>query len=103
MFSREHALDLACNEECAFFFLLINTKFIHYNVLLFLLFLVFGTAGCSKPLFWNRSEINSVLGGMRNVVSTIISHEQTKSNRVCCFVTLNAVFPRDLFFRLLPK
>ena len=37
------------------------------------------------------------LGGVRDVASAIISHEQTQSNRVCCFQTLDAVFPKDLF------
>ena len=27
----------------------------------------------------------------------IISHEQTQSNRVSCFLTLDAVFPKDPF------
>ena len=33
---------------------------------------------------------------MRDVASAIISHEQTQSNRVCCFQTLDAVFLKDL-------
>ena len=38
---------------------------------------------------------------MGDVASANISHEQTQSNQVCCFQTLNAVFPTDLFlFRL---
>ena len=32
----------------------------------------------------------------RDVASAIISHEQTQSNRVCCFQILDAVFPKDL-------
>ena len=32
-----------------------------------------------------------------DVASAMISHEQTQSNRVCCFQTLDAVFPNDLF------
>ena len=34
---------------------------------------------------------------MRDVASAFISHEQTQSNRACCFQTLDAVFPKDLF------
>ena len=37
------------------------------------------------------------LGGVRDVASAIISHEQTQSNRVSWFQTLNVVFPKDLF------
>ena len=37
------------------------------------------------------------LGGVYDVASAIISHEQTQLNRVCCFQTLDAVFPKDLF------
>ena len=39
------------------------------------------------------------LGGVKNVASAItcISHEQTQSNRDCCFQILDAVFPKDLF------
>ena len=36
------------------------------------------------------------LGGVRDVASAIISYEQTQSNRVCCFQTLDAIFPKDL-------
>ena len=31
------------------------------------------------------------------MASVIISLEQTQSNRVCCFQTLEAVFPKDHF------
>ena len=34
---------------------------------------------------------------MRDVESAIISHEQTQSNRVCCFQTLHTAFPKYLF------
>ena len=34
---------------------------------------------------------------MRDVKSAIISHEQTQSNRACCFQTLDAVFSKNLF------
>ena len=33
---------------------------------------------------------------MRYVAPAIISQEQTQSNRVCCFQTLDAVFPKAL-------
>ena len=46
-------------------------------------------------LIGNRVTLNSVQDGGRDVASTIISHEQTQSNRVCCFQTLDAVFPKD--------
>ena len=48
-------------------------------------------------LFGNRVALNLGLGGMRDITSAIISHEQTQSNRVCSFQTLDAVFPKDLF------
>ena len=53
----------------------------------------------------NRVALNPGLSGVRDVASVIILHEQTQSNRVCCFQTLNAVFPKDLFsdyFHILP-
>ena len=46
-------------------------------------------------LFGNRVALNPGLGGVRDVTSAIISHEQTQSNRVCYFQTLDAVFPKD--------
>ena len=49
-------------------------------------------------LFGNRVALSPGLGGVRDVASAIFSHEQTQSNRVCCFQTLDAVFPKDLFF-----
>ena len=48
-------------------------------------------------LFGNRIALNPRLGGLKDVASAIISHERTLSNRVCCFQTLDAVFPKDLF------
>ena len=39
--------------------------------------------------------LNPGLRGVRDVASAIVSHEQTQSNRVCCFQTLDAVFPKD--------
>ena len=47
----------------------------------------------STLLFGSRVAL---LGGVTDVASVIISHEQTQSNRVCCFQTLDAVFPKDL-------
>ena len=42
-----------------------------------------------------------VLGGVLDVTSSRLSHEQTQSNRVCYFPTCSfTVFPRDPFFRL---
>ena len=38
----------------------------------------------------NRVALNPVLGGMRDVATAIIPHEQTQSNR-------DAVFSKDLF------
>ena len=49
---------------------------------------------CSTLLFENRVSRNQGLGVM---LDAIISHEQTKSNRVCCFKTFDAVF-RLIFF-----
>ena len=48
-------------------------------------------------LFGNIIVLNQGLGGVRDVASAIISHEQTQSNRVCCFQTLDAVIPKGLF------
>ena len=48
-------------------------------------------------LFGNRVALNPELGGVRDVAFAIISHEQTQSNRVCCFQTLDEVFPKDVF------
>ena len=53
-----------------------------------------------QQLFGNRVGLSPGLGGVRDVGSAIISHEQTQLNRVCCFQTLDAVFPKDLFYRL---
>ena len=44
-----------------------------------------------------------VLGGVRDIASAITPYEQTQSNRVCCSQTLDAVFPKDLFFRLFQR
>ena len=57
---------------------------------------VLGLKG-STILFETRVAINPVLGDVRDVASGIISHEQTQSNRVCLFQTLDGVFPKDLF------
>ena len=46
-------------------------------------------------LFSNRVALNPGLGGVRDVTSAIISHEQSQSNRVCYFQTLDAVFLKD--------
>ena len=48
-------------------------------------------------LFVNRITLNPGQGGVRDVSSVIISHEQTQSNRVCCFQTLDFAFQRSLF------
>ena len=64
--------------------------------MLFLHFLVLWDCRV-QHLFESRVALNTGLGGMRDVVSAIISHEQTQSNRVCCFQTLDAVLPKDLF------
>ena len=49
----------------------------------------------SSPLEFyigNRAALSAGLGGVRDVASAIISHEQTELNEVCC---LDAVFPKD--------
>ena len=43
----------------------------------------------------SRVALNPELGGVRDAASAIISHEQTQSNRVCCFQTLDAIFAKD--------
>ena len=48
-------------------------------------------------LFGNRVALNPGQGDVRDVASAATSHEQTQSNRICCFQTLDAVFPKDLF------
>ena len=50
-------------------------------------------------LFGNRVALNPGLGGVRDVASASITFalEQTQSNRVCYFQTLDAVFPKDHF------
>ena len=50
-----------------------------------------------QHLFESRVALNPRLGGVRDVASATISHEQTQLNRDCCFQTLDAVFPKDLF------
>ena len=49
-----------------------------------------------STLFLGAVPPNPGLSGVRDIASAIISHEQTQSNRVCCFQTLDAVFPKDL-------
>ena len=39
---------------------------------------------------------------VRDVAYSSISHEQTQSSRVCGFQPLDAVFPKDLLYRLSP-
>ena len=65
-----------------------------YSVVIFTFSGLLGTAGFNI-LFGNRIALNPWLGGVRDVTSAIISHEQTQSNRVCYFQTLDAVFPKD--------
>ena len=62
------------------------------------IFWSFGTVVFSSTLlFGNRNALNPGLGGVRCVASAIIAHEQTRTNRVCCFQTLDLIFPKDLF------
>ena len=46
-------------------------------------------------LFERSVALNSGLGGIMDVASAIISHEQTQQNRVCCFHPFDAVFTKD--------
>ena len=65
-------------------------------VLLFFIFSgLLGLYG-STLLFGSRDALNPGLGGVRDVASALTSHKQTQSNRLCCFQTLDAVFPKDL-------
>ena len=50
-----------------------------------------------NTFIWEQCCLNPGLGGIRDVTSAIISHKQTRSNRACCFQTLDAVFPKDLY------
>ena len=50
-----------------------------------------------QHLFESRVALNPGLGGVMDVESAIICHEQTQSNRVCCFQSPDAVFTKDLF------
>ena len=63
-------------------------------------FCCFGTVGFII-LFGNRVALNPGLANVRDVVYAIISHDQTQTNRVCCFQTLDAEFPNDLFFQII--
>ena len=65
-----------------------------YSVVIFTFSGLLGLQG-SFFLFSNRVALNPGLGGVRDVTSAIISHEQTQSNRVCYFQTFDAVFPKD--------
>ena len=52
----------------------------------FYIFWSFGTVGFYTLIGQgNRVALNPGLGGVRDVVYVINSHEQTQSNRVCCF------------------
>ena len=35
--------------------------------------------------------------GVKDVAAAILSNKQTQSNRVCCFQTMDAVFPKVPF------
>ena len=37
------------------------------------------------------------LGGVMDIASSIIFHEQNESTRACCFQILDAIFPTDLY------
>ena len=55
-----------------------------------------GLLGLQDSIFCLVTEVlNPGLGGVRDVTSAIISHEQTQSNRVCYFQNSDAVFPKD--------
>ena len=92
-----------------------NLLTIHFNAYILLQFFLclsvlvasFQTPSCKnycknvphRSFSW-QTRLNPKFTGAsrwRDVASTIISHEQTQSNRVCCFQTLDAVFPKDLF------
>ena len=45
-----------------------------------------------QHLFDSRVSLNPGLGGVRDVASASIPHEQTQQNRACCFQALDAVF-----------
>ena len=66
-----------------------------YSVVIFTFSGLLGLQGSIFCFFCNRVALNPGLGGVRDVTSAIISHEQTQSNRVCYFQTLDAVFPKD--------
>ena len=70
-------------------------------VLLFLHFLFLWDCRIQR-LFGNRVALNPGLGGVRDVASAIISHEQIQWNWVCYFQTLDTVFPNDLFRLFVP-
>ena len=63
---------------------------------------VLGLLGSTR-LFESRVALNLRLGGVRDVAPAIISHEQTQYNRVCCFQTLDAVFPKDPFLQIIKR
>ena len=59
---------------------------------------LFGPLFLHVPVLWD-SGFNRASFGVRGVAFSSIFHEQTHSNRVCCFQTLDDVFPKDCPFR----
>ena len=51
-------------------------------------------------LFGNTVALSPRQGGVRDVASVIISHEQTQSNRVCCFQSLDARIAKGSPFQI---
>ena len=60
-----------------------------------------GLLGLQGSIFCLVTEtLNPGLGGVRDVTSAIISHEQTQSNRVCYFQTSDSCISKGSPFRL---
>ena len=71
-----------------------NLRVHRYSVVNFTFSGLLGLWGSTR-LFESRVALNPGLGGVRDVASAIISHEQTQLSK-----SLDAVFPKDLFYRL---
>ena len=77
-----------------------SLKVHRYSVVMLLsdIFWAFGMEGLN--FYFGTVALNPGLGGVSDVTSAIISHEQTQSNRCCCF-QLDCCISKLSRFRLL--
>ena len=73
-----------------------------YSVVIFNVFWFFGTV-VVNPFIWKHSFALPKLEGAKDVTYSIISHEQIKPNRVCCFQSSDVAFTKDIFSDLFVK